>query len=62
MKYLLKVSFIKTKQEALEKVFIFNSYEELIIYLKHCLTEDNEKFKDFCYLWRYTINAIEERR
>lgn len=55
MKYSLKVSFSKE-----EKEFIFDSYEEVVNYLKHCLTEDNEKYKDFCYLWRYTINAIKE--
>ena len=55
MKYSLTVKFSKGKKE-----FIFDSYEEVVNYLKHCLTEDNERYKDFCYLWQYTINAIKE--
>ena len=60
MKYSIKVRFIKTESEYIEKEFIFDSYEEVIYYLKHCLTEDNEKYKDFCYLWQYTIKTIKE--
>ena len=55
MKYSITVKILKGKIE-----FKFDSYEEAINYLKHCLTEDNEKYKDFCYLWQYTINAIKE--
>lgn len=55
MKYSLIINFSWRKHEIL-----FDSYEELMNYLKQSLTEDNEKYKDFCYLWRYTINAIKE--
>ena len=55
MRYSLTIKFSKSKKE-----FLFDSYEELVNYLSKNLIEDIEKYKDFCYLWQYSINAIKE--
>lgn len=55
MKYSVIIKFSKGKKESL-----FDSYEDLMKYLSQSRIEDSERYKDFCYLWQYMINAIKE--